>query len=192
MRPSIDLHRDLVAAAAFVLLLGACTGDSPGPLDEEDHSSTPPLEAIGPESASRIDLIVEPFADFYFRVRAQAADVVDGDPSLEPVVAAWMPVQREIGSFGGFWRFDLAGLLTKSPQEFNDWFADYPETVPSRRGGTIPIKGAGVAMAEAMEGSWPQFVESDWPLRRERIEDIREPSSRSADWVTRTGAFTTC
>lgn len=68
-----------------------------------------------------------------------------------------MPVQEQRGTFGGFWRLDLPGMLSGSPEEFQGWFEepDTPESVPNRSGGTIPIKAPGLAMAEAMESPWP-------------------------------------
>lgn len=124
-------------------------------------------------ATSGLDLRVEPFTDFYFLVRAQAAGVVPADPDLQPVIDAWLPVQEHIGTFGGFWQFDLPGMLSGSPEEFRSWFDDMPESVPSRAGGTIPIKAPGLAMASAMESAWPRFLEMRWPEREGRLEEVR-------------------
>lgn len=132
-------------------------------------------EATSRTASSGLDLRVEPFTDFYFLVRAQAAGVVPTDPELQPVIDAWMPVQEHIGTFGGFWRFDLPGMLSGSPEEFRSWFddADVPESIPSRAGGAIPIKAPGLAMAAAMESVWRAFRETRWPEREGQLEDVR-------------------
>lgn len=139
-----------------------------------DGSASAAADAL-PVASSGLDLRVEPFTDFYFLVRAQAAGVVPADPELQPIIDAWMAVQEEIGTFGGFWRFDLPGMLSRSPEEFRGWFDDpeTPESVPSRAGGTIPIKAPGLAMAAAMESSWPAFRDSRWPERKAKLDEIR-------------------
>lgn len=146
---------------------------------ESTQSEVPAPPASGDDeshvASSGLDLRVEPFTDFYFLVRAQAADVVPADPDLQPVIDAWLPVQEQIGTFGGFWRFDLPGMLSSSPEEFRSWFddPDVPESVPSRAGGTIPIKAPGLAMAAAMESVWPAFRETQWPEREGQLYEVR-------------------
>jgi hypothetical protein len=122
------------------------------------------------EATSSLDLRVEPWVDFYFLVRAQAGGVVAREAELAPVVEAWLPVQDHVGTFGGFWRFDLPGLLARSPDEFAAWFADAPETVPSRAGGEIPIRQPGLAMAAAMREVWPRFRDTRWPERKAELQ----------------------
>lgn len=167
----------IVAAVAFTVLSG-CAAETarrsvaPPPVTVSPATVAPATVPPAPETASSLALRVEPFADFYFQVRAQAAGVVEPDPDLERVVEAWLPVQQEIGAFGGFWRFDLAGLGSTSVEEFRGSFADAPETVPSRAGGTIPIRGPGLAMAAAMEEAWPRFVERHWPERERRLRAV--------------------
>ena len=172
-------RRSSIAASAVFTLLSGCAAETvrqgvAAPPKIAPQSATMPQV----EAASRLDLRIEPFADFYFRVRAQAAGIVDPDPDLEPVVKAWLPVQQEIGAFGGFWRFDLAGLLSGSVAEFRGWFAEAPETVPSRAGGTIPIRGPGLAMAAAMEKVWPHYLERQWPAREQQLRAVLEQLNR--------------
>lgn len=170
-----------------VLALQGCTS---GRSDEPTTTARPRVEALrsssSPEAArpgkipvddtakTGLKLIVEPFADFYFLVRAEAAGVVEAEPELQPIIDAWMPVQDEIGTFGGFWRFDLGGLGSKSPAEFANWFEDFPDELPGRAGGVIPIRVAGLAMAEAMKTSWPQFRDERWPGRKTKLESAVE------------------
>lgn len=165
------------AAMSALTLVGCAAESTRQPATSRSTSSTSSAAALVPElapdavaeSASAIVLRVEPFPDFYFRVRAQAAEIVAADPNLAPVVEAWMPVQEHVGSFGGFWRFDLAGLLSTSVEAFRGWFEDPSETMPNRAGGTIPIGGSGRAMATAMESAWPTFRETEWPARERRL-----------------------
>ena len=164
-----------IAAAVASIVLSGCAAETA----RRDVAAPPPAAVSpAPEAASSLALRVEPFADFYFRVRAQAAGVVEPDPDLQPIVEAWLPVQQEIGTFGGFWRFDLAGLGSTSVEEFRGWFADAPETVPSRAGGTIPIRSPGLAMAAAMEAAWPRFVGRSWPERERRLRAVMERLER--------------
>lgn len=154
-------------------LTGPADSEPTAATDEPDGSPSSEVPSASDEQAAGtgLELVVSPFSDFYFLVRAQAAGVVDVEPELKPVVDAWMPVQEQIGTFGGFWRFDLAGLGSESPGEFAEWFADSPEEVPSRAGGEIPIRGPGLAMAEAMVDAWPWFRDVRWPEHRAELED---------------------
>ena len=135
-----------------------------------DQAATPAATDQGDPTASHLDLRISPFTDFYFLVRAQAGGVAEPTSELQPIVDAWMPVQDEIGAFGGFWRFDLPGLLAGDPDGFAEWFSDSPDTVESRRGGEIPIRGPGLAMADAMRQAWPVFLEQQWPQRHEQLQ----------------------
>lgn len=162
----------LCCLCSVALLLGACSA----PEATTEVASEPSVEASA--EASRIVLRVDPLADLYFRTRAQAAGRVEPIALLSPAVEAWMPVQQEVGSFGGFWRFDLAGLLAEDPSEFTLWFSDFPETIKSRRGGDIPIKGAGVAMGAAFASIWPTYLESEWPAREAQVESLRAQLER--------------
>ncbi len=175
-------HPTRLCSAFLLTLLLACADNAtqdraptPVPISEAHGQA---LRAASDQSnepsATELELIVQPFTDFYFLIRAQAADVVAPDPKLAPVVEAWMPVQEHIGTFGGFWQFDLGGLLSHDPTEFGEWFEDQAETVPSRAGGTIPIRGPGQAMAAAMTAAWPSFRDQEWPRRKERIDEVRD------------------
>ncbi len=166
----------IVTMVALPLLSG-CAVETAG---REPLAPVPEAAAqtLYPEAESRLELRVEPFTDFYFLVRAQAAGIVEPIPYLQPVVEAWMPVQEEIGTFGGFWRFDVAGLESTSVEELRGWFVDAPETIPSRAGGTIPIRGPGLAMAAAMEKAWPRFLEHHWPERERRLRKALESLER--------------
>lgn len=128
-----------------------------------------------PSRQSSLELRIDPWTDFYFLVRAQAGGVTPREPDLDPIVEAWLPVQEHIGTFGGFWRFDLPGLLTDGPEAFAEWFADAPTSVPSRAGGQIPIRAPGLAMAGAMRGAWPRFRDERWP---ERSAELHEAVAR--------------
>ncbi len=178
-KPAPSLY---VASALFLasLALGGLSAGC-GSLASAPEETSPTISTSPngfEESLSRVDLRVEPFSDFYFRVRAQAAGIAEPNPALAPIVDAWMPVQEEIGTFGGFWRFDLAGLLSLTPQEFGLWFNERAESIPSRAGGTIPIRGPGKAMAAAMEAVWPEVLENNWPERKARIEAVRDRLER--------------
>lgn len=142
-----------------------------GSADASDTTGAQPLDAVA-SSESSLRLLVEPFPDLYFLVRAQAAGVEEIEPEMKPIVEAWMPVQEEVGGFGGFWMFDLPGLESRSPQDFKEAFADAREEVPSRAGGTIPVRGPGLAMAEAMADVWPSFRDQRWPQRGARLGDV--------------------
>ena len=173
-------RRNLLAIVALltaplVLVLHGC-GESSSP--DPSTSVASPSTEDGATTATSIDVRVEPFTDFYFWTRAQAAGVVEVMPEFQPIIDAWMPVQDERGAWGGFWRFDLAGMLATSPEEFGAWFDERDEFVPSRAGGQIPIRGPGKAMAEAMAPIWPRFLEEHWPQRRELLVDAKEQLDR--------------
>lgn len=158
-----------ILAVVFVIGCTSSATDTPPSSAAVPSAST---EAVPPTASSSLDLRIEPFTDFYFLVRAQAAGVVPATADLQPIIDAWMPVQEHIGTFGGFWRFDLPGLLSSSPEEFRAWFDDMPESVPSRAGGIIPIQGPGWAMAAAMESAWPTFRDERWPERKAELDEI--------------------
>ena len=163
------IHTTNVAATmAFILLGLVLTACSPAPTGDQGSFDQTTEPARPTQTGLRLE--VEPFTDFYFLVRAQAGGVVEAEPELQPIIDAWMPVQNEIGSFGGFWPFDLAGLESTSPSEFAEWFGELEESVPSRAGGTIPIRGPGLAMARAMEMAWPDFRDRRWPERENQLE----------------------
>ena len=155
------------------LILALVSGCASTPAESEASAAVSASAAAEATSSSGLELRIEPFSDFYFLVRAQAAGIVPADPYLQPVIDAWMPVQKEIGTFGGFWRFDLPGMLSGSPTEFRSEFDDKPESLPSRAGGTIPIQTAGFAMATAMESAWPTFQKQVWPDRRKQLEEVK-------------------
>lgn len=156
----------------MVLLLG-CT---PNQADEV----IPTAAAEGsPDVGSAIELRIEPFPELYFAVRAQAAGVAAPLDLLDVSARAWEPVQAEIGSFGGFWRFDLAGLLSSDPSGFLEWVAEYPETIPSRGGGSIPMLGPGIAMHAGMQAAWAPFLSEEWPQRQEALEAARQRLEQS-------------
>lgn len=165
----MQLFRSLLILLGLSLCLG-CARKTP-----ENEVPATTSEAVAPSEAasSGLDLRIEPFTDFYFLVRAQAAGVVPAEPYLQPVIDAWMPVQDEIGTFGGFWRFDLAGMLSTSPADFRTNFEDSPESITSRAGATVPIQGPGLAMAAAMEPAWTTYREEMWPERRKQLEGIK-------------------
>lgn len=161
-----------IATVLAALGLFACVASDP-PASEPAASS-----AESDPVATSLDLRVEPFTDFYFWVRAQAGEVVPVVPAFQPIIDAWMPVQEQRGAWGGFWRFDLAGMLATSPEEFGAWFDEREQSVPSRRGGEIPIRAPGQAMAAAMVDVWPLYLDQHWPARRDLLLRAKEDLER--------------
>lgn len=159
----------LVAALGFGLtVLIGCSTSQPVASDaaQRETSAQPAASA---EPATGLRLIVEPFADFFFQVRAQAAGIGDADSRLTPIVEAFEPVHETRGSWGGYFRFDVPALASKSPAEFGQWLGKAPESVPGRRGTDVPVRAPGLAMAAAMEPIWPEFLADTWPQRRSRL-----------------------
>lgn len=161
-----------LTATMTLLVSIACAEREPAP------TGAPDQEPATGAAVTSLDLRVEPFTDFYFWTRAQAAGVVEIEPPFQPIIDAWMPVQEQIGTFGGFWRFDLAGMIATSPDEFGAWFDERDETIPSRSGGQIPIRGPGKAMAAAMVPVWPEYLERHWPERRNLLMEAKERLDR--------------
>ena len=173
MRSAARLSERMVMRLGTAAALVFWCGIAPSSEARSPGADPPPTKAIGATAAeSSLELRVAPWTDFYFLVRAQAGGVVPVEAQLQPIVDAWLPVQEHVGTFGGFWRFDLAGLLSSGPDEFEAWFANAPESVPSRGGGQIPIRGPGLAMAAAMRTLWPRFRDEEWPERGAELQDM--------------------
>lgn len=161
------LLRTSFALLVCCCLVGGCSsGETVAPQDSNAASSR---VDVTPSVAS-LDVRIAPFTNFYFLVRAQAGGVLEIDPTLQPVIDAWMPVQQARGAWGGMWQFDLAGMLADSPAEFGEWFDEREESVEDR-GREVPIRGPGKAMASAMETAWPAWREAEWPALEERLSD---------------------
>ena len=178
--PPVTRSRGCVSCwtlAAVGLLVTIGCGDPSAPGNAAD-SATTDAGASAQVVKTTLDLRVEPFTDFYFWIRAQAGDVVPTEPEFQPIIDAWMPVQEQRGAWGGFWRFDLAGMLATSPEEFGAWFDKRNESIPSRRGGEIPIRGPGQAMAAAMVEIWPTYLEQHWPTRRDLLMQAKDDLQR--------------
>lgn len=154
----LNLRTPSPIALAAALLIG-CAAQEPAP-----------TVAAGPESQTQLNLKVAPFPSFYFQVRNRAAGLAPVEPMLQSTVDAYLPVQNEVGAWGGFWRFDLPGMLSSSPAQFGQWFAEMPESIPGRRGGVVPLKAPGEAMASAMADAFPAYVADAWPRQRARLE----------------------
>ena len=159
-----ELSPGWVGVAAALLLL-ACAGPEPGSV--KPTSAQKPAET-GEAPKTSLRIIIEPFPDFYFQARAQLAGVGEALPLLQPVADAYRPVDQVRGSWGGYWRFDVPGLESQSPDDFAEWFSEAPETV-KERAGTVPIREPGQAMARAMKDVWPQFLSNHWPHRRDAL-----------------------
>ncbi|MEM1247059.1 MAG: hypothetical protein AAGK22_11825 [Acidobacteriota bacterium] len=167
------LRRTTVIGGLVALCGLACHGGE-GARSAEVAEPTSAIAA----AATGLELATSPVAELYFLVRSQAAGVSEGLPELEPLVNAWLPVQEKVGAFGGYWRFDLAGLLATSPEEFADWFAEAPVTAPTRSGTEVPVQGPGLALAAAMADVWPWFLEEIWPARRSQHEEVLKQLAR--------------
>ena len=119
-------------------------------------------------------MLIEALPDFYFATKAYAAGP-DEDTSGLPLNAAaeaWAPIQEHIGDFGGFWRLDLPGLLTRTPEAFEKWAKGLDESIASRSGGLIPIRSPALQLASAMQDIWPDFRELSWPAREARLTAV--------------------
>ena len=159
-----DHHRRQDASAriwitALALLTIAACAQLPASKDEKSISQTKPTT-----TETGLRLIVEPFPDFYFQARAQRAGIGEPLSLIDGVADAYLPVHDTKGSWGGFWRFDLPGLLSSSPEEFGQWFVDAPESV-THRGTVVPVRAPGLAMFKAMQAAWPEFLTTHWPGR---------------------------
>ena len=165
----MDMHSIHRLAVALCLALLGCAGTDYEPTDPASAPEAPPQ----PPARAHIELQVKPLPELYFEIRAQAADLIPTRPALAEAVRAWDPVKAEVGTFGGFWRFDLAGLLSRDPAEFWEWMEQYPESIRSRSGGSIPLRAPGEALATGIESAWPHFLAATWPKRKRALEGIR-------------------
>jgi hypothetical protein len=122
------------------------------------------------ESASRLALRVDPLAELYFAVRAQAAREEQAPlAGHEAAVAAARRIQASLGAFGGWGPLDAELFTAGDAATLLRRFEALPETM-RQRGRDVAIRADAVALARELVTLEPRFVAGPWPARRAALE----------------------
>lgn len=145
-------------------------------------SAEAPVQAPPAPAAvkTRLDFHVDPLADLYQWVRAQAAGTPAGGearngeasfpPFLGPAVETARRIQEKLGSFSPAWGI-LDGNLWRceSPDALRRRFQALPEALRLPGGCRTAIREDALALAGALAAAYPAFLETLWPDREKRL-----------------------
>ena len=157
----------MASCTLSVLLLG-CSAEPVPPESSQEGAGAEVAES--PPTVTRLSLRTDALADFYFMVRALAADPEAQVPSgWEEAVDATRGIQEHLGSFGGWGRIDTRVLEGGTPADVRARFETLSDPM-DHKGREVRVRDDALRLADELERLAPSFERDLWPARSEELE----------------------